>query len=161
MFVDESTIHNIYISKGSFDLLFNLGKIIEVTFLLYTLQTIFYFLVNFESIIMKIKENDKDTNAFFKKINKIVNNITIRIILFFTISLFVHILCLIYIGCFAAIFPKTKTHLFIRSIFSFGFSLIIPLIIYLIPSILRIYSLKKVKENRQELYMISQYLQLL
>ena len=159
MFVDENTIHNIYISKGSFDLLFNLTKIIGATFILYIFQILFYFLITFENIIIKIKENDKDAKNFFKKIHTIINHITIKIILFYTISLIILFICLIYVGCFAAIFPKTKIHLFIRTIVSLGFSLIIPLILYLISSVLRIYSLEGVDEKREDIYIISQYLQ--
>ena len=159
MFVDERTIHNIYISKGSFGLLSNLGKIIGATLILYTLQTIFCFIITFDEIISTIKESDEGSQNFFIKINKIMNNITIKIILFFTISLFLLFLCFIYVGCFAAIFPKTKIHLFIRTIVSLGFSLIIPLILYLISSVLRIYSLEGVDEKREDIYIISQYLQ--
>ena len=155
VFVDTSTIHNIYISKSSFNILYNFSNIILATFILYLIQRILFYFISTEEDILEIK-NIQDKNIA-ENINQKMRIITMKYILFFSISLISVGLCGFYLGCFAAIFPKTKLHLFIRLIISFSFSLIIPLVLNILPSSLRIYSLKK--KGKEVLYRISQYLQ--
>ena len=157
-FVDASTIHNIYIKKGSFDLVYNIPRIIYATIILYFIQTIFR---NYFSIYKDIFELDKiieEENKYIEILNEKFKTIIIKNILFFAISLIILNLCGLYIGCFSAVFSKTKIHLFIRLILSLLFSFFIPLVIYLLSSIFRFLSLRTGKET---LYIISQYLQVI
>ena len=156
-FVDASTIHNIYISQGSFDIPYNIPIIVVATFLLYFLQRIFSYFISTDEDILEIK-NIKE-KRIIEIINEKIRFITIKWILFFSISLILLNLCGFYIGCFAAIFPKTKLHLFIRLLLSFSISLVIPLLLYIFPASFRIYSLKS--QGNEDLFRISQYLLLL
>ena len=158
-FVDSATIHNIYISKGSFDLSYNLPKIIGATIILYILQTIFYYFISTDDDVLEIKSIEE--KKFIDIINEKIRIITLKCILFFATSLILLNLCGFYIGCFAAIFPKTIIHLFIRLILSFIFSLIIPLVLYFLPAAFRFYALKGFTKQSEDLYRISQYLQIL
>ena len=159
MFVDYSSIHNIYISKGSFDFIYHGQNIIYATIILYILQAIFSYLINTERNILEIKE--EGNKKYFKKIYGIMNIIIIKFILFFTISLLLIFFFWFYISCFATIFPRTQIHLFIRTLISLIFSFILPFALYLLPAFCRIYSLTKMKDSGKELYHFSQFLQLL
>ena len=154
-FVNSYTIHNIYISQGSFDLLYNITNIIIATFILYLIQTILCHFISIDDDILEIK------NITGRNKSEIINQkfriITNKYILFFSISLISLNFCGFYIGCFSAIFPKTKLHLFIRLIISLSFSLIIPFLLYFFPACFRIYALKK--KGKEDLYRISQRLQ--
>ena len=155
-FVDNSTIHNIYISKGSFDFAYHISSIILATIIILILQKIFSYFINIEGDVMEIK--DKENKKYFETVKDILNIITIKFILFFANCLILLVLCWFYIGCFSAIFPKTQIHLFIRTIISFIISFIIPFVYNLIPTILRYFALKNKDESGGNLYKISQLL---
>ena len=157
MFVDESSIHNIYISKGKFDFSYNVPKIVLATFLIYILQVLYFYAISLERITLEIKGNVNKN--FFKRVNNVMNIIIVKIFITFSINILLLVFSWLYIGCFTSIFPKTKMHLIKITIISFSISIVIPLVIFLLISSLRIFSLKK--ENRKGLYQISQLLQIL
>ena len=156
-FVDASTIHNIYISQGPFDIVYNIPKIVIATFILYLLQKILSFFISTEADILEIKSIERKN--LVEEIKEKIRFITIKFILFFATSLIILNLCGYYIGCFAAIFPKTKLHLFVRLLISFTISLIIPIVLNIPPAVFRSKSLKR--HGNEDLYRISQYLLLL
>ena len=69
-------------------------------------------------------------------------------------------LFLFYVMCFFTIFPNVQIFVFMISGISFGFILLIPFFIDLIPPIVRIYSLDPQKE-RECPYRFSQFLHLI
>ena len=157
MFVDHNTIHKIYISKGEFSFSDYKSKIILVTFLLYALQVLFSYLITIEGIVLRIKKSDN--KKFFQRVNKVMNIITLKFFMTYSIIIIFLLFSWLYIGCFIAIFPKAKMHLIKIAIISFSISLIIPLVLYLLTSFIRKNSLKKL--DREVLYKISQILQIL
>jgi hypothetical protein len=84
-----------------------------------------------------------------------------KCILFFAISLILLLLCGFYLSCFTAIFTTTKIHLIIRTIISLSFSLIIPFVLYLLPTSIRFYSFKRKSKHSEDFYLISQFLRIL
>ena len=158
-FVDKFTIQHIYNSKSSFDFSYNIQNIIYASFISYLVQIIFFNFFSVENDILVMKSID--TNNINKITNDIIQIVTIKCKLFFTICLILLNLCGFYISNFTVIFPKTKIHLIIRLIVSFSFSLVIPLILYFLPVSVRFYSLKRNSVYSECLYIISQYLQTL
>ena len=157
MFINESMIHHIYLSKGQFNFSYNAPKIILGAFVLYIFHILLSYLISMEDIILKLK--DKDKKNFFKKMNEMINVVTLKFLLCFAICLLLLLLSWFYLGCFLAIFPKTQIYLIKLTIVSFSFTLIIPLIIYLLSAFLRIRALNRNNENMGCLYKLSQYLQ--
>lgn len=157
MFIDESMIHHIYLSKGKFDFSYNAPKIILGVFALYVLHIFLSYLISMDDIILKIK--DKDNKNFSKKINAMINKITLKFLMCFVICLLLLLFSWFYLGCFLAIFPKTQIYLIKLTIISFAFTLVIPLVIYLISAYLRIKSLNTNKESMDCLYKLSQFFQ--
>ena len=60
---------------------------------------------------------------------------------------------------FGVIYRNTQLHLLKDTLMSFGLSLIIPFIFYLLPGIFRIYSLSNTNKKRECLYNFSRILQ--
>ena len=102
-----------------------------------------------------IKNNINNENITKKEFNKI----TIKVILFFCISLILIVLSWIYLGCFCAVYKNTQMHLLLDVSSSFAISFVSPFFIYLIPGIIRIPSLKN--DKRSFLFKLSSLLQML
>ena len=66
-----------------------------------------------------------------------------------------------YLACFGIIYKKTQLHLIKDTLISFGLSLLYPFILYLLPGIFRIPSLRSPNQNKKYLYKFSQIVQLI
>ena len=94
-----------------------------------------------------------------KKLKKLIKLLIIKFTLYFIISFLFLLLFWYYISMFGVIYKNTQIHLLKDTLMSFGLSLIIPFIIYLLPGIFRILSLSNVNKKRQYLYNFSKFLQ--
>ena len=159
MFVDYSTIHNIYINNGAFDFTYNITYIIYATIIIYVLSLCIHYFITIHKENIQTK-NYKLVN-YTTEINKIMHKIIKKIFLFFSICILLLIISGLYLACFTAIFPKIKVHLFIRAVISFIFSLIIPIMLYFISACIRICSLRASDESMEYLYKMSKMFQLL
>ena len=106
-----------------------------------------------------IIEFKKDRFMTEKKIRNLINCLKVKFVLFFIVEFSLLFLFWYYLSCFCAVYKNTQIHLIKDTLISFGLSLIIPLLIYLIPGIFRIISLRAKKENKECLYKISKMLQ--
>ena len=82
-----------------------------------------------------------------------------KFILFFILSFIYLLFFWYYISSFCAVYENTQIHLIKDTLISFGLSLIYPFVIYLIPGIFRIPSLKTNK--REKMYKLSKIIQLI
>ena len=85
----------------------------------------------------------------------------VKFFLFFLIDYFLLLLFWYYLSCFCAVYKNTQVHLIKDTLISFGLSLIYPLLLYLLPGVFRIISLRAKKANRECLYKLSKILQLI
>ena len=60
---------------------------------------------------------------------------------------------------FGVIYKNTQIHLLKDTLISFGLSLSIPFVFYLLPGIFRIPSLSDINKNRKYLYSLGKFLQ--
>ena len=81
--------------------------------------------------------------------------------LFFDISILFLILFWYYISCFCAVYRNTQNYLIKDTLISFAFSLLYQFIINFIPGILRIQALRDQNNNKECIYKISKFIQLL
>ena len=65
-----------------------------------------------------------------------------------------------YVGCFCAVYKNTQIHLISDTLISFSTSLLYPFVLYLLPGIFRIKSLKNNEGNTETMYKISKIIQL-
>ena len=158
MFYSDETMHQIYEDKGSFNFEYQIPQMLYSSLLSSLLTNLISNLGLFEDNILNLK------NCKYIKLGKHVKKETRCIktkILFFFIITYILLFCFwVYVGCFCAVYKNTQIHLLIEVLSSFGLSFILPLIIYLIPGIFRIASLKgEEKRNNILLYKLSLIIQ--
>ena len=103
-------------------------------------------------------------NLNTKKAIKIESKSVLKCIIKKTICYFVLTFILLfffwyYLSCFCAVYRNTQLHLFKDTLISYGFSMIYPFLIYLIPGIFRILALRAQKKDKEIIYKFSKILQ--
>ena len=93
--------------------------------------------------------------------DKLIKKLKIKFLLFFIISYIFLFIFWCYLSCFCFVYKNTQIFLLKDALISFGFSLVYPIGLNLIPGLLRIPTLKNKNNNRECLYKLSKYVQLL
>ena len=158
MFYTESQINKIY-QDDSFDFIYQIPHMIYSSLISIVLINLIKKLGLFEDNILNIK--NCEYGQIKKTLEKEIKCIKIKVILFFVITYVILFAFWIYVGCFFSVYKYTQIHLIKEVSSSFGMSLLTPLVISLLPGILRIPSLKNKKSKESLLYKFSKYLQLL
>ena len=160
LFYDDDTMHNIYESKGSYGIEYQLPKIVYSSFISMFLNTILKWLALSNSGILEFKQNKnkKDVNERAEKLKK---KLSIKFVLYFIISFIFLLFFWYYISMFGAIYRNTQLHLLKDTLVSFGLSLLYPFGIYLLPGFFRIPALADPKKKKECLYKFSRILQIL
>ena len=159
LFYNDDTMHNIYVSKGSFDIEYQFPKIIYSSLISMVLNTILKLLALSNSGIVEFKQN-KDKNGVNERGEDLKSKLSIKFVLYFLISFIFLLFFWYYISMFGAIYRNTQFHLIKDTLISFGLSLLYPFVIYLIPGIFRIPALSDPKEEKECLYKFSKILQI-
>ena len=76
------------------------------------------------------------------------NNLLIKFVIYFIISFLFLLFFWYYLSMFGAIYKNTQIHLLKKKLISFGISLIIPLIFFLLQGLFRIHSLSIENKKR-------------
>ena len=158
LFFDDSTLHKIYIDKGTFDLLFQISKIFYSSIISSFIMIIIKLLSLSEKNIVKIK---KEKNNIKEKGEKLLKCLNIKFIIFYIFVFLFLIFFWLYISSFGAVYRNTQFHLLKDTLISFAISLLYPFGINLIPGIFRIPSLRSPAKNKGYLYKISKIIQLI
>ena len=159
LFFDDNTMHKIYETKGSFNLEYQLPKIIYSFLISSVLNILLKILALSNGAIINLK-NDKSKDDIDQRRKRLENNLRIKFVVYFVLGFIFLIFFWYYISMFGAIYPNTQYHLLKDALISFGLSLIYPLGIYLLPGIFRIHALSDLKKNREYLYNFSKVLQI-
>ena len=153
LFYNDDTMHNIYVSKGSFDIEYQLPKIVYSSLISMLLNTLLKLLALSNGGILEFKQNknNKDLNERGDELKK---KLSIKFVLYFIISFIFLLFFWYYISMFGAIYINTQFHLLKDTLVSFGLSLLYPFGIYLIPGFFRIPALSNPKKKKEYLYKI-------
>ena len=158
LFFDKITIHKIYKDKGKF----NCRYLILYAFFSFLISHFLCTIIKFFSLsgknICEIKKqiNLEKAKAKALKAKKVFK---IMYICFFIVSDIYLLFCWYFLSSFGAIYQNTQKYLIINTLISFGFCLVYPFFVNLIPSGLRSYSLRE--PNRVRVYEISKIIQLI
>ena len=106
-------------------------------------------------------KQEKNNDSLNKNKNILIKVLKIKFALFFSVSFILLMLFWCYITCFCGVYVNTQVHLIKDTVISFAFSFLYPFIIYLFPSIFRIYSLRNEKHDKNYSYQISILFQML
>ena len=158
LFYNDETMHKLYESKGSFDLEYKLPKIFYSSLISIVLNAPLKLLALSNNNLLELKD-DKLKKKIKNKSKRLINKLIIKFILYFIISLIFLLLFWYYLSMFCAIYRNTQYHLIKDTLISFGFSLLYPFGINLLPGIFRIPALSNPKKKRILLYKFSKVLQ--
>ena len=159
-FFSDDTMHKIYTDNGEIDFLYHLPQIIYSSLISIITNTILRQLSLSESDILSIKEA-KLMEVSNKRAEEVKSLLKIKIICFFIISFILIIFFWYFISCFCAVYTNTQIILIKDSLISFGFSMIYPFGINLIPGIFRMPALRAKKKDKKCIYKFSQLLSLI
>ena len=141
LFFNDSMMHKIYFDKGAFNLIYILPQSIYCV-IICSINN--YFLKRLSLSRKNILELKYETNKYNLKARTvlIIKRIIIKFIIFFIITILLLFIFLYYSSCFCYIYKNTQLYLIRTTLISYSLSIIYQFIICLIPTIIRIPSLK-------------------
>ena len=160
LFYGDETMNKIYEDKGSFNLIYQLPKIIYSSLISAVINKILKLLALSNDDIIKFKQ-EKVLKDITEKGNKLENKLKTKFVLYFILNFLFLLLFWYYLSMFGAIYKNTQLHLLKDTLISYGLSLFYPFVIYLLPGLFRIPALSNKKKDRKYLYKISQFLLIL
>ena len=156
IFFTDYTMHKIYEDQGNFNFIYQLPQIIYSSLICSVINIIVVYFSLSEKNILSLKNEKKNIN---QKIAEKSKCLRIKFYLFFLISFLLLILFWYYLSCFCSVYKNSQLHLFKDTLICFGFSLLYPLALCLLPGIFRIPSLKAKKKDKECLYKFSKIIQ--
>ena len=152
-FFSDESMHNIYISGGEHDFIGQLAQIIYSTIVSQILQIFINYLAMTDITYYTIKELIQEKNTNENKIKSIMTCLKFKILIFFIFSSGLFLFFWYFVTAFCSVYENTQMIFITDSISSFAIGLIYPFFLYLIPTVLRILSLKY--KNKKFLYSLS------
>ena len=158
LFFTDDTMHNIMVTGGKFDIIYQLPSIVYSAAISIVIGMIinFFALSNKNVIEIKRVKNPKNLGRVAKRI---LGALYVKFIAFFIICFIFFLLFLYYLGCFCAVYRNTQFHLIKNTIIGVGTSYVTPFGLYLIPGLFRFYSLTKKSKGKKILYILSSLFQ--
>ena len=148
-------MHNVYKSKGSFGISYQLPIIVYSSFISLFLGALVQMLGLQNDAITDFKQ-DEETNNVNERGEKLIKKIKIQFVLFFMLSYILLLLFfLFYISMFDAVYRHAQYLLLKDTLMVFGLSQNSPFIIYLLPGLFRIPALAAPQKDRRCLYNFS------
>ena len=154
LFFNKSTIHQIYEDNGEYNLGYSFPQILYSFVISYIISTLIKYWILSERNIIQIRIEPSLLSAK-NKIEKVKRDIVIKHIIFFVISILFLIFFWYYLSSFGAVYQNTQIYLIKNTIFSFLISLLYPIIVNIIPAIIRILSLSDTNKDRECMYKTS------
>ena len=150
-FADE-TMHKMYLDYGKYNFIQQIPQIIISTTVSQLLEVFLCFLSMTDKHYYEIKELDYN-NIY--EVFHIIKCIKIKIISYFIFTFLLFAFYWYAIACFCAVYPNTQMTFITDSISSFILGLLYPFLLYLVPTVFRIISLRATKSNLSCLYSLS------
>ena len=158
LFFSDSTMHKIYEEAGKFNFIYQIPIILYSTFVSSGFIIILKLLPLSENNVLKFK-NSKG-NQLNKNYESELNSIKYKFMFFFIINFLLLFIFWYYLGCFCAVYKNTQIHLLKDTLISFSTSLLYPFVLYFLPGIFRINSLKNKEQKGECMYKFSKVIQL-
>ena len=150
-FFNDDTMHNVYESKGLFDISYQLPLIVYSSFISMFLSALVQMLWMSNDAIIDFKQSE-EINNINERAEKMIKKLKIKFVLYFILSYILLIFFWYYISMFDAIYRNTQYLLLEDTLMGFGLSLVSPFVIYLLPGLFRIPALAAPQQNKRCLY---------
>ena len=159
-FFSDETMHKVYEDNGNYNIIYQLPQIFYSSIVPAIINMIIKHLALSEKSILEIKEKQdiKDIMDFAKNIKNIL---LFRFIIFFLLFFILSFFFWYFITCFCAVYINTQIILFKDTFISFGLSMSYPFLLYFIPGIFRIPSLRAIKKDKECFYKVGYIIALL
>ena len=153
-------MHKIYEDEGDFDYIYQIPQILYSSIISGIIN---YFIKLISLSQRNILELKRETiiKSLLIKSSKIVKCLNIKFVLYFILSYLLLFFFWYYISCFCAVYKNTQTYLIIDTLTSFSLSLVYPFFLCLFAGFFRIPSLTSKTKNKDFIYKISKFLQIL
>ena len=153
IFFSDDSMHKIFLNYGKYDFIQQIPQIIYSTIVSQLLEVFLCFLTMTDKYFYLIKNLTKVDDSI--KIKKIFRCINMKLTFFFIFTFIFLSFYWYIIASFCAVYQNTQ-YIFIKdSLSSFFIGLLYPFVLYLIPSGLRICTIKNPKKNLRCIYKLS------
>ena len=142
LFYDDDTMSHTYYNKGKYDFIYSLPQTIFSSLICGVISILIEFLSLSQAQIQQIKDEEGKDKSI-KLSMSFMRKMKIKVIVYFTLIILLMCLFWYYVTVFCAVYANTQKHLIIDSIVSFFLGTVYPFLICLLPTTLRILSLKK------------------
>ena len=153
-FFNDSTMHNVYESKGLFDFEYQLPIIFYSSIISMFIGSLVQMLGLSNDLIIDFNKNQELEDINERGI-KLIKKLKIKFVFYFILSFMLLLFFLYYISMFNAVYRNTQFILLEDTLMGFGASLIYPFVIYLFPGFFRIPALSAPQKNKKYLYNFS------
>ena len=154
LFYNDAAIHQINQDEGIYNLKSEFSRVLYSALISAFINFIIETLSFTHENIIKLRYY-KDYNEAKNEIPKLVVKLKLKYVIFFVITIFLNIIFFYYITAFCAIYSIIQTHMIKDALISFLLTMSYSIILSLISSIIRIFSLQKESKFRHFLYIIS------
>ena len=163
IFVNDSTLHDLFISNGKKSFFSDISKIGFSIIISSTIKNLLLLLAFPELDIVKIRKIEiQKTSKIYQIMKEIIGIAIIKSYLFFFVNIVVISFIWIYISCFFMIFQNTQIYVIKNTLISFGISIVIPFILYFIPAFFRKIALRDKRSLRSNfIYIIAKLFQII
>ena len=151
-FFKDETMHEMFLDYGKYNLIQQVPQIIYSAAVSKLIEILLCYLSLSDYHYYQAKDFKNLSKNNLMRILKCIKN---KIAIFFIFTFLFFIFYWYFITCFCAVYQNTQIAFIKDSLFSFLLSNSIPIVIYLIPSLLRIISLKAYKSNLVCVYKLS------
>ena len=155
-FYSDDSMHKIFLNYGKYNFIQQIPQIIYTTIISQILEVLLCYLSLTDKHIYDIKKIIQKSDKI--EILKILKCIKIKLILFFILIFIFYIFYWYSITTFCAVYENTQITFIKDSLLSFLLGILYPFIIYLIPSGLRIITIRNAKMNLRCIYKLSDVL---
>ena len=161
LFFTDANMHQTFLDGGSYNFTYQLPYIIiSAVCAMAILRIMLETLVLTDRSILQVKHQPTKDKAYEMK-QQVKKCMNIKFAIFFTLNFILLVLFWFYLTCFNGKYENTQIYLIENTFISFGFSMIYPFIINILPACLRSYSLNDKEKNKSCMYKASQIMQLL
>ena len=150
-FADE-TMHKMFLDYGKYNFIQQIPQIVYSTIVSQLIEVLLCFLSLTDKHFYQIKSLSVWSQ---QKVSEIIKCIQIKIFFFYIFTGFMFFFYWYIITCFCSVYENTQTAFLKDSFLSFGLGLLYPFPLYLLPSALRLLSIKCCKGKTSFIYKLS------
>ena len=151
LFFNDDTMHNVYKSKGLFDISYQLPLIVYSSFISMFLSALVQMLGMSNDAIIDFKQSE-EINNINERAEKMIKKLKIKFVLYFILSFLLLFCFCYYVSMFDAVYINTQYLLLQDTVMGFALSMVTPFLLYLLPGLFRIPALADPQQNKRCLY---------